>query len=64
MLRQTAQGGFVTAAPSLQEICDFRSACVDGYAVSPWASKNIQETWPVLGGHFRLYRRKENKVSP
>src|SRR5262249_12484686 len=36
------------------------SAYVDGAPV-PGASKNIQKTWPVLGSHCRLYRRKENK---
>ena len=30
LVREPGQGGLVTAAPSFQEICDFRSAWVDG----------------------------------
>jgi hypothetical protein len=30
LLREPDQCGFFAAAPGFQEICDFRSACVDG----------------------------------
>src|SRR5215471_3479904 len=35
VLREAREGGFVTAAPSLQETCDFCRACVDGSPLGP-----------------------------
>ena len=63
VLRQPAQGGFVTAAPGFQRfVISAERASMDS-PFSPWASKNIPETWPLLRVRCRLYRRKENKVS-
>jgi hypothetical protein len=41
VLRQPDQGAFVAAAPSLQQICDFLGARVDGQARSPRGLEKI-----------------------
>jgi hypothetical protein len=50
MLRQTGQGGFVTAAPGFQQVRDFSRACVDGLPVSRWASKKYAKPVAAFGG--------------
>src|ERR1019366_5806139 len=49
VLRETCQGGFVTASPSSQELCDFYRARVDRSPVLPWHQQIYDKRGRIWG---------------
>ena len=61
-LRQPRQGSLVAAVPRFQQTRDFSRGCADGQPVLPVAQK-IYQNVAAFAVRFRLYQRKENKLS-
>jgi hypothetical protein len=61
-LRQPRQGSLVAAAPGFQQTRDFSRGCADGQNVLPVRQK-IYQNVAAFAVRFRLYQRKENKLS-
>jgi hypothetical protein len=62
VLRQPAQGCFVTVAPGFQQIRDFSRGFADGQPILPMG-KELYQNVAALAVRFRLYQRKGNKLS-
>jgi hypothetical protein len=62
LLRQPRQGSLVAAVPGFQQTRDFSRGCADGQPVLPVEQK-IYQNVAAFAVRFRLYQRKENKLS-
>ena len=61
-LRQPRQRSLVAAVPGFQQTRDFSRGCADGQPGLPVAQK-IYQNVAAFAVPFRLYQRKENKLS-
>lgn len=62
VLRRPRQGSLVAAVPGFQQTRDFSRGCADGQPVLPVRQK-IYHNVAAFAVRFRLYQRKENKLS-